>query len=157
MTIRHFEEGDEAALWKVFFSAIHETARADYARAQIDAWAPKDVDVAIWANHMRRISPFVAERDGAIVGYADVQGNGYIDHFFVSPAFGRQGVGSSLMRKILDTAAAHGTPSLFADVSVTARPFFEKWGFEVEASQTVSIRGVTLNNFRMRKNWEARP
>jgi mRNA-degrading endonuclease RelE of RelBE toxin-antitoxin system len=27
---------------------------------------------------------FVAELNGELVGYADVQGNGYIDHFFVS-------------------------------------------------------------------------
>lgn len=149
---RHFEQGDEAALWQVFFSAIHETASADYSPEQINAWAPEDVDLAGWANRMRSILPFVAERKGKIVGYADVQSNGYIDHFFVSPAVTRQGVGSSLMRKIHDSAISRGTESLFADVSVTARPFFEKWGFEVETAQTVSIRGVTLNNFRMRKS-----
>jgi putative acetyltransferase len=152
MTIRHFENGDEDALWQVFFSAIHETASADYTPIQINAWAPEDVDKARWANRMRSLSPFVAERNGKIVGYADVQSNGYIDHFFVSPAVTRQGVGSLLMRKIHDTAIAQRTESLFADVSVTARPFFEKWGFEVEVSQQVTIRGVTLNTFRMRKS-----
>lgn len=152
MTIRNFEKGDEAALWQIFFSAIHETAGADYTPEQINAWAPEDVDLAKWANRIRNISPLVAEQNGKIIGYADVQSNGYIDHFFVSPAFTRQGVGSLLMRKIHDTAIDHGTESLFADVSVTARPFFEKWEFGVEASQDVCIRGVTLNNFRMRKS-----
>jgi putative acetyltransferase len=152
ITIRHFENGDEAALWQVFFSAIHETASADYTPEQINAWAPEVVDFARWASRIWSISPFVAERDGEIVWYADVQSNGYIDHFFVSPALSRQGVGSLLMRKIHDTAIVRGIESLFADVSVTARPFFEKWGFEVEASQAVPIRGVILNNFRMRKS-----
>jgi putative acetyltransferase len=150
--IRHFEKGDEPALWQVFFSAIHETASADYAPEQINAWAPEDVDSARWASRMQSISPFVAVRNGKIVGYADVQSNGYIDHFFVSPAVTREGVGSLLMSKIHDTAIAHGTKSLFAEVSVTARPFFEKWGFEVVTPQTVSIRGVPLNNFRMSKS-----
>ena len=100
---------------------------------------------------MRGIAPFVAELGGEIIGYADLQSNGYIDHFFVSPAVARQGTGSMLMKKIHETALAQGIESLSAEVSVTARPFFEKWGFAVDAAQTVSIGGQTLNNFRMSK------
>lgn len=149
--IRRFREGDEAALWNVYFSAIHQTASADYNSEQINAWAPADVDLTKWADLIRDIAPFVAEQNGRIVGYADVQSNGYIDHFFVSPLIARQGVGSLLMREIHQAAQSQGIKSLFANVSVTARPFFEKWEFKVDAAKTVSIRGVELNNFRMTK------
>jgi putative acetyltransferase len=118
----------------------------------LDAWAPRETDVATWDLRMQGISPFVVEDgDGNIVAYAVLQMSGYIDHFFVSPAVGRTGVGSLLMRHIQETASARGTNSLFADVSLTARPFFEKCGFAIEAVQSVSIREVTLDNFRMRK------
>ena len=151
MLIRPFMEGDEAALWTVFFSAVHETSSADYAPEQLDAWAPRDIDPAKWAQRMQGIAPFVAECDGDIIGYADLQSDGYIDHFFVSPTVARQGVGSLLMKKIHEAAIAQGTDSLSAEVSVTARPFFEKWGFKVDADQTVSIGSETLKNFRMSK------
>jgi putative acetyltransferase len=36
-------------------------------------------------------------------------------------------------------------------VSITARPFFEHFGFVVEAPQQVTVRGVVFDNFRMRK------
>jgi putative acetyltransferase len=100
---------------------------------------------------MRGIQPFVAEDAGQIVGYADLQPTGYIDHFFVAALRIRQGVGSQLMQHIHTTAAAQRIPQLSADVSITARPFFEKWGFVVMQQQAVTVRGVTMTNFHMQK------
>jgi putative acetyltransferase len=151
LSVRDFREGDETALWDVFYSAIHDLASADYTPAQINAWAPSTLDLSKWAARMRRIAPFVAESEGGIVGYGDVQTDGYIDHLFVKPSAARRGVGSSLMERIHQAARLHRIAALFSNVSVTARPFFEKWGFSMESPQTVTIRGVTLMNFRMRK------
>lgn len=80
--IRRYRPDDAPALWDVYYSAIHQVAATDYSQEQIDAWAPSDFDPSKWAERMRGIAPFVAERDGTIIGYADVQPNGYIDHFF---------------------------------------------------------------------------
>ena len=55
------------------------------------------------------------------------------------------------MRKIHDTARLRGADCLFSNVSLTARPFFEKWGFGVESPQIVQVRGIALRNFRMCK------
>ena len=52
---------------------------------------------------------------------------------------------------IHQSALSRGNKSLYANVSVTARPFFEHWGFKVDAAKTVYINGVGLNNFRMTK------
>ena len=151
MEIRLFQVGDEPALREVFFAAVHQTAAADYSPEQLAAWAPAVYDHAAWAERMRGIRPFVAIADGTIIGYADLQPDGYIDHFFVSPTVARQGVGSALMRHIHDGAAARGITRLFSDVSLTARPFFERWGFVVERQQSVDVRGVTLSNVKMSK------
>src|SRR5690349_14446064 len=102
MHIRVFRPGDEPALWEVFFSAIHETAAAQYTPAQLNAWAPAQPDLVVWGQRMRGINPFVAEAQGVIIGYADLQHDGYIDHFFVAPSVARQGVGSALMQHLHD-------------------------------------------------------
>ena len=155
MLIREFRPDDAPALWGVFFSAIHELAAADYSPEQLDAWAPAEPDAVKWAERMAGIKPFVAEIDGHIVGYADVQGDGYIDHFFVAAGAARRGVGSELMQRIHNEATARRISRLYADVSITARPFFERFSFQVEAAQQVSVRGVVLDNFRMQKTLTA--
>jgi putative acetyltransferase len=135
----------------VYYSAIRETAAQDYTPEQIAAWAPDSFDESQWAQRLADIAPFVAERDGAAVGYADVQSNGYIDHFFVAAHAGRQGVGSRLMQQIHAHAESMSVTALSSEVSITARPFFEHWGFAVEQQQSLVVRGVALTNFRMRK------
>lgn len=157
MQIRAFRIGDEPALWTVFYSAIHGTAAADYTPEQIAVWAPAPPDFARWAERMRGLQPFVVEHDGQIVGYADLQHDGYIDHFFVAAASARQGVGSRLMAHIHTNAQAAQIAQLFAEVSITARPFFEKWGFVVQQQQSVDVRGVLLTNFRMQKILDGAP
>ena len=82
--IRRFQIGDEPALFRIYCTAIHEIARRDYIQEQIDAWAPHDLDQELWNNKMRSIQPFVAEEGAEVVGYADIQSSGYIDHTFVS-------------------------------------------------------------------------
>lgn len=84
MDIRRIRPGEDRALFDVFYSAIHLAASRDYTPEQINTWAPEDLDHELWARKINDIRPFVAVIDGKIVGYADVQPSGYIDHFYVS-------------------------------------------------------------------------
>ncbi len=110
-----------------------------------------DLDRDLWANRMRGINPFVAEMDGLPVGYADIQENGYIDHFFVSGRHPRQGIGRALMNVIETEALRLGITELTSDVSRTAQPFFERFGFVVIERRVPVIRGVQVPNALMRK------
>lgn len=149
--IRGFRSDDAPALWAVFHSAVHQVAARDYTPEQIRAWAPDGVDPADWAARMGALQPFVAERAGEVVGYADLQADGRIDHFFVAGPYGRQGVGGQLMQHVLAEAARRGLTELTAEVSRTAEPFFARYGFEgVERCQPIR-RGVVIPNVRMRK------
>lgn len=151
MLIRRFQIGEGRALFEVYYSAIHLVASRDYTPAQINAWAPADLDQVIWAKKMRNIKPFVAEVNGKIVGYADVQPSGYIDHFFVSGHHQKQGIGTLLMLTLHDEAANLGLTELTSDVSRTAQPFFEKFGFCIIEQRTPELRGVVVPNALMRK------
>lgn len=151
MLIRHFCEGDEAALFQVFSSAIREVASRDYPPAQIEAWAPKDPDWTAWNTRIRDINPFVAVLDDHIVGYADVQASGYIDHFFVSGFHARQGIGQRLMDRVVQEATDLKYIELTSHVSKTAESFFIRNGFEIVARRHSVSRGVELPNVLMRR------
>jgi len=150
LSVRDYRTDDAPLLWYIFFAAVRQTAAADYTPQQTAAWAPAEHDPAVWSGRMDAMAPLVAESAGVVVGYAGLGADGYIDHFFVAPP-ARRGVGSALMRAILERAAARGIAELFSNVSLTARPFFERFGFMVETPQQVTVRGVVFDNFRMRK------
>ncbi|HPT94324.1 MAG TPA: GNAT family N-acetyltransferase [Microbacteriaceae bacterium] len=148
--IRPYAADDAEATLAVFVAAITVTAAPDYSEAQVLAWArPEDRDTVTWHAAMMRRNSFVAEVDGNVVGFSDVQSDGYIDMMFVSPEHARQGVAGALLREAQERAAALGATRLWANVSVTARPFFEAHGFTLEQVQYPSIGGVVLRNFRM--------
>lgn len=84
-----------------------------------------------------------------IVGYADLQADGYIDQFFVAAEAAGRGVGTALMQRILEQAAAQRIRRLHSNVSLAAEGFFRRHGFLVEAVQRVTVRGVVMQNARM--------
>ncbi|WP_373280611.1 GNAT family N-acetyltransferase [Methylomonas koyamae] len=121
-------------------------ASHDYSLEQIEAWAPPDLDPALWERRIRDINPYVVELDGCVVAYADLQANGYIDHFFVSGAHPGRGLGSMLMTHILKEAQSLDLLELTSDVSRTAQGFYERFGFRVVEQRTPVRRGVAIPN-----------
>ncbi|HDC4549298.1 TPA: GNAT family N-acetyltransferase [Enterobacter kobei] len=152
MKIRRFCNGDEIALLRVFLSSVHTIASRYYTHEQIEAWAPPDINREQWANHMTELRPFVAEVNGEIVGYADIQPNGYIDHFYVSGTCSGQGIGTLLMNYVHKESILLGVDQLTSNVSKAAEKFFEWQGFYVVERCFPVCRGVILQNALMRKN-----
>ncbi|MDP1566076.1 MAG: GNAT family N-acetyltransferase [Polaromonas sp.] len=151
MLIRNYRPDDAPLLRTVFHSAVHQLTARNYSAEQREAWAPLAHDAAQWAVRLQARQPFVAELDGEVAGFADLQDSGYIDLFFVAPAFAGRGVAKALMAHIHASAADRGITALSADVSLTAEPFFSKSGFTVEQRQQVERAGVVLDNARMSK------
>ena len=151
MKVRRYNNGDEIALFRVFLSSVHTIASNYYTPEQIEAWASPDTDLEQWANHMKKLRPFIVEMDHEIAGYADVQPNGYIDQFFVSGTYPRQGVGTLLMNTIHNEARHLGIGELTSNVSKAAETFFLLHGFHVVERNFPIRRGVVLQNALMQK------
>ena len=151
ITLRAFVPADAPALRAVFESAIHDVARRDYTQLQVDTWAPRSYDAVAWAERVAGLQPVVAELDGVVAGYADLQSSGYIDHFYVGGDSGGRGVGGALMRELLARARQRALAELTSNVSLTAQPFFAHFGFEVVEHRVVDVRGVQMRNAAMRK------
>jgi len=152
--IRDYVEADAKALWDIHFHTIRNINIRDYTQAQVKAWAPDCFDLSIWQQLMQRLSPFVAEIDGVIVGYTDLQSDGLIDHFFCHHQYQGQGVGKALMNHVFEVGKRRGIPRFYSEVSITARPFYEHLGFCVVKAQKVPVRGQVLTNFVMEKYME---
>ncbi len=149
--IRKYQESDALDLWAIFYHTVRNVNLRDYSQAQVEAWAPDGFSSEIWQRKMNLLSPFVAEIDGKIVGYSDLQENGLIDHFFCHHEHQGRGVGRQLMEHVLRMGKLQGITRFYSEVSITARPFYERFGFNVIQEQTIEVRGQKLCNFVMEK------
>ncbi len=152
MQIRRFQQEDCEQLWTLFYNTIHHINIRDYDAAQIAAWAPLDIDMGFVKQKFQDINPYVVVEEGVIMGYADVQADGYIDHFYCHHQHQGRGIGRTLFTALLQEAKERRIPSLYSNVSVTARPFFAAMGFSVDKEQQIAVGDQRLRNYRMTLN-----
>ncbi|WP_315097991.1 GNAT family N-acetyltransferase [uncultured Cellulomonas sp.] len=152
MILRPYREPDAAATLDVFRRAIRLTASRDYTPEQVAAWASDEIGVAEWGARRLASRTQVAEVDGAVVAFTDVDDQGYVHMLFVDPDAARRGVATALLGWVVETARDLGAGELTTHASLTARPFFERQGFEVVAEQRPVTRGVAMTNFAMRRD-----
>jgi len=149
--IRDYQNADSEALADIFTRAVRQIARRDYSPAQIAAWAPQMHDTEAFGARRPAIPPLVAEYKNKIAGFTALDAEGHIDMFYVDPDFQRRGVGSAMLRFVTARAQSARCKRLYGEVSITARPVFERHGFKVLAYQTVETNGQALGNYRMEK------
>ena len=150
--IRPLHADDAPQLLRLFKETIRQVNAADYSPAQIAAWASDEVSETDWAARFSGRFVVVAEAKGDIAGFAELETDGRIDRFYVSATHQGLGVGRALLAALVEHAEQVGIARLSADVSITARPFFERQGFVVVAPQTVTLRGVEFLNYRMARS-----
>ena len=157
MEIRLYRPEDLTEMLKLFCNTVHTVNAKDYTPQQQDAWAPDSVveyheTRARWDRTLCEHLSLVAWQDGQIAGFADLDvKEGYLDRMYVGEAFVRQGIATALEQRLEQAAREAGCSKMTSDVSITARPFFEKRGYRVVRRQEVERKGVILVNFKMEK------
>lgn len=153
MDIRKAKRADAQQIVRVFHDTIHTVNTRDYTTEEVNAWSPDVPDADEWAEKRlpARIT-FVADDEGTIVGFGELETNGHIDCLYCHHNCQSRGVGTAIFRQIENEARALGLRRLFVEASITARQFFETQGFTIVNQQTIVRRGVELTNFIMEKH-----
>lgn len=151
--IRTYQPEDAQALAQIYFNTIHLINSQHYTKEQVDVWAPvTSLETDGWSKKFLRTDPIIAVIGEDIVGFAEFEPNGHIDCFFCHHNWIGRGVGAALMRKIHEEASQKKITRIFAEVSITAKPFFEGQGFTTICEQTITRNNVDLINYKMEKN-----
>ena len=149
--VRPHRNGDIPGISRLYYDTIHLVNSRDYSREQVDAWAPRVPDVSFWKERIRKYRVYVAEHEKCVVGFTELDTTGHIDCFFVHYRWQRRGIGRCLMEKLVAAAGKERMPRLFAEVSITAAPFFRHCEFSIIRETTAVRRKVTLKQFAMER------
>ena len=151
ITLRPYLPGDADRCAEIFRASVEETAGEDYSGDQRDAWAAEADDRAAFAARLGKALTLVAVIDREAAGFASLLGADVLDLLHVDPRFARRGVGAALIDALARLAAARGAERLTSDVSDTARPLFERQGFEAQRRNLVQLDDQWLANTTMTK------
>ena len=127
-------------------------AEKDYTAEEVADWASCGDDTSHWNELFEEQHYVVAENEeGVIVGFGSVNDDGYMHTLFVHKDFQHQGVATSLYKHLEAYARERGAKRLTSEVSITAKPFFEKQGFQVDEEQKRKANQMCLTNYKMSK------
>jgi len=115
MKIREATRADAGQMVRIFHDTIHTVNTRDYTAGQVDAWSPAVPEADAWAERkFPTRTTFVADDDGTIAGFGELEVSGHVDCFYCHHTYQRRGVGSATFQRIEGRARALGLTRLHA-------------------------------------------
>lgn len=148
--LRPFLPADVPILAEIFQAAVEELTGEDYSESQQEAWAARAEEPS-FAERLAGALTLIATIEGSPVGFISLMNNEHVDFFYTHPAVAGQGIGAMLYDAVEKLAMARGAKKLTVDASDTAKPFFEKRGFQSQRRNTVPLGDEWLGNTTMEK------
>ena len=153
-TIRTAQLSDASELSDLFRETVLTINKRDYSQAEVEDWASCGNDLSRIKEMIRTHYFIVAtNRLSQIVGFSSITTQVYLHSMFVHKDFQGKGIATILLNDIERHAITAGIMRITSEVSLTARPFFEKRGYIVKEEQKRKANQLSLTNFWMAKEW----
>lgn len=152
MKLRKYKSTDCTEIAELFYTTVHTINAKDYTKPQLDAWATGNIDRSAWDQSFLEHNTLVAEEGSTIVGFGDMDSNGYLDRLYVHKDYQGKGIASAIVNELEQQAAQQGVSFFTTHASLTAKSFFEKRGYRAIRTNQVDRNGIQLTNFIMEKS-----
>lgn len=150
--IRIARQSDLVSLLNLFRNCVLTICRAHYSQDELTAWASACDNVQSWKNKIETQYFVVAHINEVLVGFGSLENNDLIDLLYVHKDCQGMGVASKIFESLSSMAGSQGIHTLKAEVSKTARLFFEAKGFVVARAQSKQMAGTLIENYQMIKD-----
>lgn len=143
---------DIPELKQLYKDTVLTINRKDYTAEEVEDWASCGDDNQHLLELINTLHFILVENDdGDMVGFAAISDEGYLHSLFVHKDYQRQGIATLLYKTVEELAQHRQIAKITSEVSITARPFFEKQGFIVDEEQRRKANKLYLTNYKMSK------
>lgn len=150
--IRPLSEQDITEIQALFRSTVFHINSRDYSKEEVEDWASCGDSISHWKELMAKYNYIAAlDEQGHIIGFSSMSSDGYLHDLFVHKDWQRKGVATLLLSEVEKMAHEYGVSHIHSEVSITARPFFEKCGYKVIKEQKAKANKLYLTNYIMEK------
>lgn len=153
LSYRKATHEDIPTLKDLFRETVTTVNRRDYTCEETADWASCMDSRARWEKLIEGMHVIVAiAPSDRIVGFAAINDEGYLHSMFVHKDCQGQGVATFLLSIMEEYAKRNGINEITSEVSITARPFFERKGYTVITEQKVRANKLYMTNYKMCKS-----
>lgn len=150
--IRQLEERDIPEMQELFRSTVLNINIKHYTQEEVEDWASCGDNPGRWKEllfYNQYIGAF--NEENLMIGFSSMNKEGYLHSMFIHKDWQGKGVATQLLSEVEHMARQYKVTEITTEVSLTARPFFEKKGYEVVNIQKCRANKLELTNFVMRK------
>src|SRR5258707_844378 len=140
--LRPFIPQDADALADVYRDAVRTAGPQAYTQEQVDMWASCPDDREEFLGRLSRGLTLVAEKEGQIAGFGQLEPDDHLALLYCSGRHSRQGIGSEICRALEAHAFQRGATQIHTEASRISRLFFEKHGYSLLEVERVVRSGV---------------
>jgi len=151
MKIRKATLDDTDQIRQLFYDTINNINIIDYDSEQIKLWSSGHLKIDKWKKNITEQYFIVSESDGIITGFASITEKGYLDFMYVHKDHQGKGIATKLLAELEKFAGSLELKEIWAQVSITARPFFRSKGFEITKEFITRIEDVEFADAIMTK------
>lgn len=145
-------EQDIPQMKELFRSTVLCVNLKDYTQEEAEDWASCGDSEEHWKELLSKHDYIAAlDKRGAIIGFSSINSDGYLHSMFVHKDWQGKGIATLLLAEVERRAHGLGVAKVWSEVSITARPFFEKRGYRVVKEQQAKAKRLFLTNFVMEK------
>ena len=151
-TIRKLGSKDIPDMQNLFRSTVLNVNIRDYTAEEVADWASCGESVEKWETLLSKnyyVGAFNSQN--IMVGFSSMNTDGYLHSMFVHKDWQGKGVATLLLSEVEKMARGYGAHKISVEVSITARPFFEKRGYKVMKEQKARANRLWLTNYVMEK------
>ena len=150
--IRPLTELDIPEMRELFRTTVLTVNSKDYTKEKVADWASCGDSIEHW-KELLSVHNYVAalDQEGHIIGFSSMDTEGYLHSMFVHKDWQGKGVATLLLSEVEKMACGYGVRKISVEVSITARPFFEKHGYKVVKEQKAKANRLWLTNYVMEK------
>lgn len=151
MKIRRAGVNDADSIRQLYRDTILSVSRRDYGQRQVEIWSAASRDRDAWIEKIREQYFLIAEKDDATVGFGSVTDAGYVDYMFTHKDHQGRGIAKALLVMLEEYAESLNLNEIWAEVSITARPFFSSKGYVISERFVKTVCGVDFDDCIMTK------
>ncbi|MCW0953394.1 GNAT family N-acetyltransferase [Weissella ceti] len=146
MRIQAYEDKYLTETMTMIKECILAVNQPDYSPQQVKVWA--ELDPRRFQMRDDNHAFVMLSEEDAIIGFSDMDDAGYLDNMFVHKDYQGQGIATRLLKHIENSYAMD---KITTYASITAKPFFERHGYQVVRENQAELRGEVFVNYYMEK------
>lgn len=152
ITLNKVSESNFDNCLELIRETMHAINVGEYSQSQREIWSNKHIGEPTWKNTSAQHIAYCTTINNKVVGYGEMTYSGELCQLYVHKDYQANHIAAKIIERLESDAKNLGITHINTEINITAKPFFEKLGYQQCKQYQVTLCGIKLTNISMKKS-----